>query len=162
MRSSPSLSPRAATLMGFFAVLVGGLVALHAFGLLTGTPPRDAPPWVIVLGGLVLVLGGAALIVGYALAGGAAPDGDLPPGTPRWIRILQLGLGLGMVGSLGTIFGWIAFGPGPRAFTVTGSFGRGTASEVEGRTLFGAGTVLIALFFVALLVVGLRRLRGRR
>ena len=155
-----TLSPRAAIAFGLFMMALGAFVVLLAVGVVTGEPPsKEAPPWVGVLAGLVFVFCGAAVIVGYVLAGGAMPDGDLPPGTPQWIRITQLTLGLGIVGALGAIVAWIAFGPGPRTFSVTGSFGSGPASEATGRAIFGAGFVLLAAFFVALLVVSVRRRR---
>jgi hypothetical protein len=155
-----TLSPRAAVAFGLFIMALGAFVVLLALGVVTGEPPsKEAPRWVGALAGLVFVLLGAALIVGYALAGGAMPDGDLPPGTPPWIRVTQMTLGLGIVGALGAIVAWIAFGPGPRPVSVTGSVGSGPASESTGRAIFGTGFVLLAAFFVALLVVSVRRLR---
>lgn len=102
------------------------------------------------------------MIVGYALAGGAAPDGDLPPGTPLWMRVTQMALGLGIVAALGTVAAWVAFGPGPRTFTASGTFASGQTSERVGRMVFGAGAVLLAVVFVALLIVSVKRLRVPR
>ena len=102
------------------------------------------------------------MIVGYAVAGGAGPDGDLLPGTPRAVRLTQYLLGLGIIGCLATIFTWIAFGPGPRAFTVTLPFvGRGPGSESVGRAVFGIGAVLIWVFFAVFVVVSAQRLRRK-
>ena len=42
----------------------------------------------------MFALCGGAVIVWYAVAGGAGPGGDLPSGTPRWIRLTQYLLGL--------------------------------------------------------------------
>jgi hypothetical protein len=53
------------------------------------------------------------MIVGYAVAGGVGPDGDLPAGTPRRVRVTQYLLGLGIVSALGAVATWVAFGPGP-------------------------------------------------
>jgi hypothetical protein len=98
--------------------------------------------------------------VGYALAGGVGPDGDLPAGTPRWIRVTQYLLGLGIISSLAAIATWIAFGPGPRAFTVTLPFvGRGPGDETVGRAVFGFGAVLMWMFLAAFVVVSIQRLR---
>jgi MFS family permease len=157
------LSPRAAVVIGLLVMAVGTLIVLLALGVVTDSPPSpDTPPWVVACAGLIFVLGGAAMIVGYALAGGPARDGDLPPGTPTWMRVTQLALGLGIVGALGAVAGWVAFGPGPRTFTTTGSFGSGQVDDGMGRAVFGFGAVLIGVFFVALLVVSVRRLRRRR
>jgi hypothetical protein len=63
------------------------LLALGTFGdthLTDGTPP-----WVGIVAGLAFVLGGLAMIVGYGVAGGVAPDGDLPPGTPTVVRLVR-------------------------------------------------------------------------
>lgn len=69
-------------------------------------------------------------------------------------------LGLGIISSLAAIATWIAFGPGPRAFTVTLPFvGRGPGDETFGRAVFGFGAVLMWLFLAAFLAVSVRRLR---
>jgi len=109
------------------------------------------------------VLAGAAIIVGYAVAGGAAPDGDLPPGTPRWVRVTQSLLGLGIIVALAAVGTWVAFGPGPRAFSVTLPFvGRGPGDETVGRVAFGIGAVLMWIFLVVFVVVSVQRIRRNR
>lgn len=140
-----------------------GLILLFAVGLMPSAEASlEAPRWVVACVGLTFALGGGAVIVGYAVAGGAGPDGDLPPGTPRWVRLTQSLLGLGIIGSLGVIFSWIAFGPGPRAFTITLPFvGRVLGEETAGRAVFGIGAVLIWVFFVVIVVVSARRLRRK-
>jgi hypothetical protein len=55
-------------------------------------------------------------------AGGAIANGDLPPGTPRSVRIVQSALGLGIAALPASIASWIAFGAGPRHFTGQGPF----------------------------------------
>jgi len=85
------------------------------------------------------------------------------PGTPWPLRLTQYVLGLGIVASLAAITTWIAFGAGPRAFAVAGTFtGRGAMSETVGRAVFGVGAVLLWAFFAVLAVVSARRLRGGR
>ena len=83
------------------------------------------------------------------------------PGTPFGVRLVQYLLGLGITTSMGLIASWVAFGPGARHFTGTGTLGRGDVNEAVGRTVFGFGAVLIWLFLAVLGVVGLRRLRRR-
>jgi hypothetical protein len=124
---------------------------------------RAAPDWVVAAAGLMFALCGAAMIVGYAVAGGVGPDGDLPPGTSRRVRLIQYLLGLGIVGCMAAIATWIAVGPGPRAFTVTLPFiGRGPGDETVGRAIFGAGAVLLWVFLAVFVVVSGQRLRRHR
>src|SRR5260221_10350655 len=62
---------------------------LAALGMLPVPLTRGTPAWVGVCAGLLFILGGAAIINGYAIAGGAGPDGDLPPGTSLGVRLAQ-------------------------------------------------------------------------
>ena len=75
--------------------------------------------------------------------------------------MVQYLLGLGITMSLASIASWVAFGPGPRQFGGSGTFGGGAVSETLGRAVFGLGAGLTWLFVITLGVVGLRRL-GRR
>lgn len=161
MSSQAHLSARGAVALGLVFMAIGLVILLLASGIVPGAPPRlEAPPWVVACAGLAFVLCGGTIMIGYAVAGGAGPDGDLPPGTPLSIRIAQYTLGLGFVGSLAAITSWIAFGPGPRTFTATGPFlGGGATSEATGRVVFGIGAVLIYVFLAALVVVSIKRLR---
>jgi hypothetical protein len=83
-------------------------------------------------------------------------------GTPFAIRVASLVLGLAIVGLMGALFGWVAFGPGPREFSTTVSIpflaGRWGSSALSGRIAFGIGAVLLALMFVACGVSGVTRL----
>lgn len=163
MPERTQLSPKAAVAVGLFAALMGLLVIGMALGIVPARVSEGTPPWVGAAAGLAFILTGAAIIVGYAVAGGATPDGDLPPGTPFGVRLTQYVLGLGIVGLLTAIGGWVAFGPGPRQFSITGLPVLGPrAGEVMGRVAFGIGAVLAAVIFVALAVVNARRLRRRR
>ena len=112
------------------------------------------------------MLGGAAIINGYAIAGGAGPDGDLPPGTPFGVRLAQYLIGLGICGLLTAIAGWIAFGKGERHFSTTINLPfitrHGVGNEWMGRAVFGLGAILVAVFGLVLSVVSVRRLRAAR
>ena len=78
------------------------------------------------------------------------------------MRLTQYLLGLGVISCLATIATWIAFGPGPRAFTVSLPFvGRGAGSETVGRAVFGTGAVLMWVFFAVFVVVSAQRLRAQ-
>jgi hypothetical protein len=159
--SGTQLSPRAGVVLGGVFVAMGLLVICIAAGLFARPEtPVEAPRWVGVCAGLMFALVGVACIVGFGVAGGAAPDGDLPPDTPFGVRLTQYLLGLAIVILLAAIFSWVAFGPGPRQFAMVIPFlGRSVASETVGRVAFGFGAALICTFLVAFGVVGLRRLR---
>ena len=158
-----SLSPKAAVVVGLVFVAMGLLLVLLALGFVPGGDASlEAPRWVVACGGLAFVLCGGAVIVGFAVAGGAGPDGDLLPGTPRSVRLTQYLLGLGIISCLAAVFTWIAFGPGPRAFTVFLPFvGRGAGSETVGRAVFGTGAVLMWVFLAVFVVVSGQRLRRK-
>ena len=163
MTATP-LSPRAAVAVGTAVSGMGILIVLLAVGIIPGAEASlEAPRWVVATAGLAFVLAGAAVIVGYAVAGGAAPDGDLPPGTPRWVRVTQSLLGLGIIVSLAAVGTWVAFGPGPRSFSVTLPFvGRGPGDETVGRVAFGIGAVLMWIFLVVFVVVSVQRIRRNK
>jgi len=161
--TTTSLSPRAAVALGLVIIGAGLFLVLFAVGLVPGAEASlEVPRWVAACAGLMFALCGGAVIMGYAVAGGVGPDGDLPAGTPRRIRLTQYVLGLGIISSLAAIATWIAFGPGPRAFTVTLLFvGRGPGDETVGRAVFGAGAVLMWVFWVVFLAVSVQRLRRK-
>jgi hypothetical protein len=142
--------------IGLLMGILGSIVILVALGTFGEQAVSDGtPPWVGVAAGLTFVMCGLAMIVGYGIAGGAAPDGDLLPGTPVFVRLVQTGLGLGIVAMLASIASWIAFGPGVRHFTGTGLFIGGVVGETVGRV----GAVLAWAVMAALLVVSIKRLR---
>jgi hypothetical protein len=161
--NTTSLSPRAAVALGLIFIAAGLFIVLLAVGVVPGAEASlQAPRWVLACAGLMFALCGGAVIVGYAVAGGAGPDGDLPAGTPRWVRLTQYLLGLGIISSLAAIATWIAFGPGPRAFSVTLPFvGQGPGNETVGRAVFGFGAVLMWVFLGVFLAVSVQRLRRK-
>ena len=74
--------------MGVFFGAMGTFIVLLALGTFGDPHLSDGtPPWVGVAAGLAFLLGGLAVIVGYGVAGGIAPDGDLPAGTPFFVRL---------------------------------------------------------------------------
>ena len=150
--------------LGLVIIAMGILFVLLAIGIIPGAEAsREAPRWVVACAGLMFALAGGAMIVGYAVAGGVGPDGDLPAGTPRWVRVTQYLPGLGIISSLAAIATWIAFGPGPRAFTVTLPFvGRSPGDETVKRAVFGLGAVLMWVFLIVFLVVSVQRIRRNR
>jgi hypothetical protein len=123
--------------------------------------PLEASRWVVVLTGLTFVLGGAAIIVGYGLAGASA-DGQLPPGTPVAVRVIQLALGLGLLATMTVVAGWIAFAPGEQKFGGTLALPfvawHGASNETLGRIVFGAGAVLLGLMLAVVAATGVRQI----
>jgi hypothetical protein len=117
------------------------------------------PGWVAICIPLLFGLSGAAIIVGSTVAGGSGPDGNLPASAPLWARLTQYLLGLAIVGSLGSVFSWIAFGSGPRAFTTSSSISAAhPANPTTGRIAFGFGAGLIWIIFAAIAITGMRQL----
>jgi hypothetical protein len=154
------LSPGGAIVIGVFFGAMGTFIVLLALGTFGDPHLSDGtPPWVGVAAGMAFLLGGLAIIVGYGVAGGVAPDGDLPAGTPFFVRLVQYALGLGITTILASIASWVAFGSGSRHFSGSGPFISGAVNEPLGRTVFGIGAVLIWAIMAAMLVLGIKRLR---
>ena len=156
------LSAGGAIVIGVVLGAMGTVVMLLALGTFGGNQLTEGtPPWVGVAAGAMFVLGGLAVIVGYGVAGGVAPDGDLPPGTPASVRLVQSALGLGITATLASIASWVAFGSGARHFSGSGPFISGAVNEALGRTVFGVGAVLTWIFMAVMIVVWINRLRRR-
>jgi hypothetical protein len=154
------LSPGGAIVIGLFFGIVGTLVLLIALGTFGDKHLSDGtPPWVGVAAGVMFLLSGLSVIVGYGIAGGMGPDGDLPPGTPLVVRIIQSVLGLGAAAMLASIASWIAVGSGARRFSVVGPLLSDAVNETFGRAVFGVGAVAMWAFTAAMLIINIRRLR---
>ena len=121
MNAQAQVSPRGAVARGLLCDSLDDLIILLALGIVPhARSPRDTPPWVVVSAGLAFVLAGASIIAGEAVAGGVGPGGDLPQGTPFGTQLVQDSRALGSVGLPTAIAFWVAFGPGPKPFKVTG------------------------------------------
>jgi hypothetical protein len=156
------VSPGGAIAIGVFMGAIGTFVVLTALGVFgEGRLSDGTPTWVGVAAGLAFVAGGLAMIVGYGIAGGVAPDGGLPPGTPLAVYIVQSAVGITIATMLALIASWVAFGPGVRHFRGTGLIFGDAVNEAIGRTVFGVGAVLVWLFVAALLVMSIKQV-GRR
>ena len=87
---------------------------------------------------------------------------DVPDSAPTWIKLWYRMLGIGIAGALATIGTWIAIGSGPRAFTISGSFGEmQTSGQALGRTVFGLGAAIVWIYVIALTVGTVRKLFNR-
>ena len=160
------LTPAGAWLMGAAFVICGAIPILIAQGIITPAPsPDNAPPWVAFCAGMAFITAGICIVVDYGIAGVTMqPNGDFADGTPMAIRVANLVLGGIIVGSMTAMFGWVAFGSGPRHFTTTiylpfvpAPF-QERAGDMSGRIIFGFGTILMAFMFVACTIVGVKRL----
>jgi hypothetical protein len=165
------LSPTAGWVVGLLCALAGMGPILIGLGVLrpAEADPDMAPPWVLICAGLMFVAAGLAIAVGYGLGGGIAPDGDLPAGAPLAIRSVSLALALAILGLMTTVFGWIAFAPGPRHFTTTVSLPflpaavtRWAGDDTFGRVIFGGATALMVAMWIVGAVVGVARLQRAR
>jgi hypothetical protein len=111
----------------------------------------------------MFALCGGAVIVGLR-GGGRRRPGRRPAGWNAAMGPLDaVPARARIIGTLAAITTWIAFGPGPRAFTVMLPFvGRGPGDETVGRAVFGFGAVLMWVFLVVFVVVSVQRLRGSK
>ena len=148
------MSPRSSILLGIVLAVVGlGIVAAARWA-----PERSfhAPRWVLASGGGAFLFFGSYLAVIYAL--GYDPrrgEETLPP------PLVQLAFFLPGMTFLALPFHWVAFAPGPRAFSgsvslpfisVSGRYG-----ALSGRILFGIGAVLMDIMITGTTVSLLRR-----
>jgi hypothetical protein len=161
------LSKRGAVVVGLLATACGLPPILIGSGVLAPNPADpNTPAWVAICAGLLFVVAGLAIILDYGIAGGMGPDGDFRPGTPFAIRLANFLLGMTIVGLMVAVFGWVAFGSGPRRFSSTISMPfvnqRWASGELSGRVVFGGATMLMAAMWVCCTLVGIERLRRAR
>jgi hypothetical protein len=135
---------------------------LTTMGILPTKGPPSDPSWVGWLIGLIF--GGAGILVVMKGFTGNTNDasGELPANSPRSLRAFYALVSVAIVCSLALLFTWIAFGPGPRHFSIsTGGLSIPTsgAGDTLGRAAFGAGSVLFWCFAIGIVVVTARRWR---
>jgi hypothetical protein len=154
MSASPSNEPASLPLLGKFLFVAAfgtaGLALLAvAFGWIHPlAQSMEAPRWVLGAAGIMF------------LAGGFIPM-TIRRGSNAWQSRL---VGAVVLLALAAIFNWIAFGPGPRHFTSTITFGgssgqRAAMGDTSGRMIFGIIAVLIDLLVIA---VAVRWMRARK
>jgi len=141
--------------------VLGALVAAVGLGVLAlafwGSGEKfHAPRWVIAAcGGAFVFFGGWTAVV-YAL--GYDPRRSEETLPPPLVQLAFFAPGLAM---FALPFHWVAFGPGPRAFSGSFSLPFVTVSqrsgEMSGRILFGIGAVLIDLMILGICVKLIRR-----
>ena len=161
MGNPNQLTPRGAIAAGVLFIACGLWPIVVGAGVVHASEPPQSS-WVAVAAGMIFVFGGLAVILDYGIAGGVGPDGDLVAGTPFVIRALNFVLGLGILGLMIAVFGWVAFGPGPRQFSTmialpfVSYYAR--SGELSGRIAFGCSTLLLTLMFIICGVTGVRKL----
>jgi xanthine/uracil permease len=143
------------------AIVLGALVAAVGLGVLAlafWAPGEKfhAPRWVVAAcGGAFVFFGGWTAVV-YAL--GYDPRRSEETLPPPLVQLAFFAPGLAM---FALPFHWVAFGPGPRAFS--GSFSlpfvmvSRRSGELSGRILFGIGAVLIDLIILGICVKLIRK-----
>jgi hypothetical protein len=159
MDRQQQMSAKSIFTLGLAATGAGLYFVLVSIGILPipgGERALHGPLWIVFCAGLAFLLAGLALLI-RVVAGESAEDGELPPSAPRWLRFAQYLFGLAIFGCFGLIGSWIAFGAGPRHFSMSG-FLIGNPGEMFGRMLFGIGAVVIWLCMIAMAVAGARKL----
>lgn len=156
-RQQPA-SPRTTFVCGLLAAAMGLFLLLTGFGVVPVNPRSvHGPMWVVSAAGVAFILGGLSIAVGAVH--GVSASGELPKDTDWWMRLFYTMIGVIIAGALASIGTWVAFGPGPRAFSGTGLFLLSReAGEMVGRIVFGFGAVMTWLIAIAFAVRGVRKL----
>jgi hypothetical protein len=148
------------------AMFVGAIPLLATAGILPrgNAPAADpAPAWMGWLIGLMFVSAGFIAIM-RGVVGANDNDGNLPASAPRAMRLANDTIGIGIACGLAMLFSWVAFGPGPRHFSISIGFGglwmRGLGGgDMMGRVAFGFGAILAWCITTAMAVMTLRKWR---
>ena len=136
------------------------LIGLGALPVPGGPRNLHAPLWIVLFCGLPFFLGGLALAIQGT--GKANEQGELPHGTPQWLRVAQYLIGVAIFASFAIVGSWIALAGEAGQFS--GSFGgiSGGVGAGIGRTAFGIGAIIIWLCTIGFAVSGARKLLGTR
>jgi hypothetical protein len=132
-QTTEQLSPAGRYGVAAVCLLVGaGIVALATGAIPANEAMFHAPHWVLGACGFVFILAAVMILV-----------------PPAMLRV-QYFLGAVLLSLFAAIPGWIAFGPGPRAFSGSVSIGvitNATQPDAStGRIVFGIAAVLIGSF----------------
>jgi|SRR5215472_3874560 len=150
-------SPKSNIAYGLLAAGIGLFYVLYSLGIFGPVAHRngDAPGWLGLAAGLIFLLGGLAVAI-QTLAKRSSGDGAMVA-APPWLKLINHVMAFTIVGLLAVVASWVAFGPGQRHFTGSGSvFG-----ETGGRIMFGAGAVIVWIVLLAMAISAMRRLFGR-
>lgn len=158
MTNRKPASPRTTFVCGLLAAAMGLFILLVGLGVVPVDPRSvHGPMWIAFAASLAFLLAGISIAVGAV--NGVSETGEVPKDASWWMRLFYYVLGLAAAVALASIGSWVAFGPGPRAFSGTGMFllSRETG-EIVGRIVFGFGAVLTWLIAIGLAVSGARKL----
>jgi hypothetical protein len=149
--------------VGILTVFVGLIPFLAMTGVLPQAqhaPADPAPSWMGWLIGLMFVSAGLIVVARGVWPGTNESDDQLPPNAPWILRALNDVLGTGIALGLAAVFTWVAFGPGPRHFSVSvGGLFFPTSGDTLGRIASGFGAVLGWLIAALMVRATLRRWR---
>jgi len=149
--------------LGLLAAAMGLLIVLASLGVVfPGAKVAGNERWIGVVAGGIFLLAGIVVVIQTWFATPTTPEGELPPGTPLWIRATIYGFILIIVAALAGIATWVAFGPGTREFSGFTSFLPRWLDEAAGRAVFGTGAILTWVILLVMAVAGLKRLRSQK
>jgi len=147
-QNNTSMSPLTGMGFGGIFFLAGAFIVLIAADIIHVDPSSiHAPRWVLGAAGLVFMLAGTMV----ALQGAFGPN----PEESLLYLWLILFIGTAFMLIFSSVFIWVGFGPGERAFSSSVSIGfvssSGKGSETTGRLIFGGGGLigLLITFFMA-------------
>jgi hypothetical protein len=158
MSGHKEASPKEMMFVGAIAAAAGIYFMLVGFGVLPipgGPRNLHGPLWVVFCAGLAFFLGGLAVFLQGVTR---AERGELPAGSPHWLRAIHLLMGLTIFICFGAIASWIAFGPGARSFSGSFLFFSAEMNAIIGRAAFGIGAIIIWLCTIAFAVSSYRKL----
>jgi len=139
------MSPRARFFMALAFFFFGGFLFAFVFGWMPSR--REAPLWVISAAAMMFTLAGVLILL-------------IENERLAWLRNLVSWL---FLVCLAIPFNWIAFGEGERVFSSSSSMlgvaSSGSASETEGRVIFG---IFAALMDMLVVYAALRFLKKRK
>ncbi len=158
--SSRQASPHEVAGFGVAMSVAGLYFMLGSYGLLP-MPETNGPVFVVFAAGAAFLFAGLVCFI-RARTGMTDSQTDLPDSAPAWIKLSYRMLAIGIFGAFATVGTWVAIGSGPRAFTVSSSFGEmQTGGDALGRTVFGLGAVIVWIAVIALTVGTVRKLFNR-
>ena len=156
-------SNKTVILLGIVSIAIGAIPFLTTLGIIPHGPVSSdtEPLWTDWLIGLAFA-GAGILVVMKGITGKIDSANDaMPAKTPLAGAVYDL-LSLVIVCSLALVFTWIAFGPGPRHFSLSGgglSIPISGFGDTVGRVAFGFGSLLFWFLFCAIAIAMMRRRR---
>jgi hypothetical protein len=137
-------STKAVVLMALAFFLFGGFFLAAMLGVLPAKASIDNPPLAVQLSAAAIFLLSGVLVLLVGLPGAENPERVRWRGVLSWFFVFAMAV----------VFNWISFGRGPRHFSGGVSVGaiatHGSASEWEGRILFGFCSLMMDFLLIAI------------